>query len=207
MPRPVMFDCVSSNLQRETINKEQYTRERWFKDNKDEIWTQSMGPIQGRVMKICHDKDELMRKLMDSKDEYFKYCKQGPPEKPKSCFDQMMVLQVGPDPCDECFQDPTIPMRTPHPDQRAKLFEGISHDGRGAKGYLRDRYDMGLPETKFCYPPTTNSEYAWKLLENILSMKSSRKPRLATIGPAFYRSRGVLCRADYAPYHFPMNYC
>lgn len=59
---------------------------------------------------------------MDSKDEYFKYCKPQVCEKPKYT---QTIIQVGPDPCDECFQDPTIPMRTPCPEQRAMLFEGI----------------------------------------------------------------------------------
>lgn len=37
-----------------------------------------------------------------------------------------MVLQIGPDPCDECYQDPTLPMRTPPEEQKALLFEGRS---------------------------------------------------------------------------------
>jgi len=204
-----MFDCVSSNLQRETIDKEFSTREQWFRNNKDKIWAQSMGPIQGRITQICHDKDELMRKLMDSQDEYFKFCKTAPPEAPPHRKNDPITIRVGPDYCDECTRDPTIPMKTPHPNQRALLFEGQSHSGGGYKGYLRSRYDMGLPETKYCYPPTTNSEYAWKLLDNVRASakKCSTKPRLALIKPTFYRSRGVLCRVDCAPYHFPMNYC
>lgn len=83
---------------------------------------------------------------------------------------------------------------------------GTAKEGGGYVRYLRTRWDSGLPENRFCYPPTTNSEYAWKLQETVLQTQTDRRPRLNSIGPAFYRSRGVLCHADYAPYHFPRIY-
>jgi hypothetical protein len=85
-------------------------------------------------------------------------------------------------------------------------FEGLAAEGGGYKRYLQTRWDSGLPETRFCYPPTTNSEYSWKLTESVQNRSCDVRPRLSTIGPAFYRSRGVMCKADYAPYHFPRNY-
>jgi len=205
MPRPVMFDCVSSNLGKEAMDREFAAKERWIQANRNQVWQMALGPIQGRIQEICQDKTELLRKLMDSKDEYFRYCKASPPAQPKGSSD-LFVVRVGPDICDECIQDPTIPMRTPPEEVKALLFEGSRKEGLGSYRYLQTRYNSGLPETKFCYPPTVNSEYAWKLMETVNQTASERKPRLNTIGPAFYRSRGTLCHADYAPYHFPRIY-
>ncbi|CAL8072339.1 unnamed protein product [Orchesella dallaii] len=205
MPRPVMFDCVSSNLGKEAIERELSAKENWIRANRNDVWQLALGPIQGRIQEICQDKDLLLRKLMDSKDEYFRYCKATPPPPQKPGSD-LFVVRVGPDICDECIQDPTIPMRTPPDEVKGILFEGLAKEGGGYYRYLRTRYDSGLPETRFCTPPTTNSEYAWKLLESVRQNASERRPRLNTIGPAFYRSRGTLCHADYAPYHFPRIY-
>jgi len=58
---------------------------------------------------------------MDSMDEYFKFCRAPPPKGPEC---DQVVFRIGPDPCDEC-NDPATPMRTPHPDQAALLYEGI----------------------------------------------------------------------------------
>lgn len=60
---------------------------------------------------------------MDSKDEYFRYCKANPQAHDKPGSD-LFVVRVGPDICDECVQDPTIPMRTPPDEVKAVLFEG-----------------------------------------------------------------------------------
>jgi len=205
MPRPVMFDCQSSNLGKEAMDREFAAKERWIQANRNQVWQMALGPIQGRIQEICQDKTELLRKLMDSKDEYFRYCKATPPSQPKGASD-LFVVRVGPDICDECIQDPTIPMRTPPDEVKALLFEGSRKEGLGSYRYLQTRYNSGLPETKFCYPPTVNSEYAWKLMETVNQVAGERKPRLNTIGPAFYRSRGTLCHADFAPYHFPRIY-
>ena len=85
---------------------------------------------------------------------------------------------------------------------RCYCLTGISHDKRGTYGYLQNRYNCGLPETKWCHPPTSNSEYAWKLLEAVRCQASSTLPRRNTIG-TFYRARGAFCETDYAPFHFP----
>jgi len=201
MPRPIMFDCISSGQTRETIEMEQKSREHWFKHNKELIWDNAIGPIQGRIMGICCNKNELSRKLMDSQDEYFKFCRAAPPKAPE---DNCTWLRIGPDPCDECEQDPTIPMRTPPPEQFNMIFEGLSKEGRGAFGYLQTRYNSGLPETRFCRPPTSNSEYAWKLQESVQRGGAACLPRRATIG-SFYRARDgcTYCKNDYAPFHFP----
>jgi hypothetical protein len=58
MPRPVMFDCISAAQGREVIDKEIDAKEAWIKMNKDGIWQQAMGPIQGRIQQICEDKNE-----------------------------------------------------------------------------------------------------------------------------------------------------
>jgi len=186
------------------VEREIDAKEAWIKLNKRGVWQRAMGPIQARIQSVCDDKNELLRKLMDSKDEYFRFCKAtNPPRVDNDTF----IVRVGPDPCDECCYDPTIPMKTPPEHVSAILFEGIAREGGGYKGYLRYRWNSGLPETRFCYPPTTNSEYAWKIMENLQCFdKCSNLPRLSTIGPAFYRSRGVLCKADFAPYHFPRTY-
>jgi len=198
MPRNCLMDVVSSGQVRETINNEMRAREHWFKHNRDCIWYNNIGPIQGRIMAICQDKKELSRKLMDSRDEYFKFCVPPPKPAPPAPF----TIQVGPDPCDECYQDPTIPMRIPPEEQKALLYEGQSSEGGGTKGYLTSRYNCGLPETKFCRPPTSNSEYGWKLLESVLNKRGDVHPRKNSIG-SFYRSRGVLCKPDFAPFQFP----
>jgi len=205
MPRPVMFDCITCAQGKETVEKEIDAKEKWIKANKNGIWQQAMGPIQGRITCICEDKAQLLRKLMDSKDEYFRYCKATPKQ---NCVNDTCIVHVGPDPCDECACDITIPMKTPREEVTALIYQGISKDNPvgGYKGYLKFRWDSGLPETRFCYPPTTNSEYACRLTESVRTIPRSTLPRLNTIGPAFYRSRGVMCKADYAPYHFPRNY-
>jgi len=151
MPRPVMFDCVSSNLGKEAMDREFAAKERWIQANRNQVWQMALGPIQGRIQEICQDKTELLRKLMDSKDEYFRYCKASPPAQPKGSSD-LFVVRVGPDICDECIQDPTIPMRTPPEEVKALLFEGSRKEGLGSYRYLQTRYNSGLPETKFCYP-------------------------------------------------------
>ncbi len=58
MPRPVMFDCISAAQGKEQVEKEIDAKERWIKANKNGIWQQAMGPIQGRVACICEDKNE-----------------------------------------------------------------------------------------------------------------------------------------------------
>jgi len=206
MPRPVMFDCISSNIGKESINKEYAAKENWIRSNKNEVWQLALGPIQGRIQEICQDRTELLRKLMDSKDEYFKYCKAHPPRRPGGQTNDLFVVRVGPDICDECVQDPTIPMKTPPEEIKAILFEGVRKELEGSYRYLKTRYNSGLPETRWCSPPTVNSEYAWKLNETVKNISADRRPRLNTIGPAFYRSRGTLCQADFAPYHFPRIY-
>ncbi|CAG7786993.1 unnamed protein product [Allacma fusca] len=211
-----LFDSISANLQKESAMKESLAKEMWYKSNKELIWNQNMGPICCRVRAICDDKQELSRKLMDSLDEYFRYCQvppmkwptppvccpeQNPYPAPFSC--QNEIAQRCPDPCDECCQDPTIPMKCVPDCQRAVLFQGLSHEGGGAAGYLKNRWNSGLPEYRFCRPPTVNSEYAWRITEHLKCKKSGCFPRNNTIGPAFCRHRGVLCRDDFAPFHFP----
>jgi hypothetical protein len=53
-----MFDCISAAQGREVIDKEIDAKEAWIKMNKDGIWQQAMGPIQGRIQQICEDKNE-----------------------------------------------------------------------------------------------------------------------------------------------------
>ena len=58
---------------------------------------------------------------MDSRDEYFKFCKATPAQPPQ---DDTFVVHVGTDRCDECYRDPTIAMRTPPAEHTALLAEG-----------------------------------------------------------------------------------
>jgi hypothetical protein len=53
-----MFDCISAAQGKEQVEKEIDAKERWIKANKNGIWQQAMGPIQGRVACICEDKNE-----------------------------------------------------------------------------------------------------------------------------------------------------
>lgn len=58
MPRPVMFDCVSAAQGKETMEKELNAKEAWIRMNRNGIWQQALGPIQGRIQAICEDKNE-----------------------------------------------------------------------------------------------------------------------------------------------------
>lgn len=58
---------------------------------------------------------------MDSKDEYFRFCKATPPPKVEN---DTFIVHVGPDPCDECQRDPTIPMKTPPEHITALIYQG-----------------------------------------------------------------------------------
>lgn len=60
---------------------------------------------------------------MDSKDEYFRFCKANPQSTYKPGSD-LFIVRVAPDICDECVMDPTIPMKTPPDEVKAILFEG-----------------------------------------------------------------------------------
>jgi len=211
-----LADTFSTNLHRQCVEKEGTTKEMWYKFNKDHIWNQNIVPICGRVQAICGNKYELARQLMDSKDEYFRYCQVPPMKWPSPpaccpaanpCPPQFFCLNEQarhcPDCCDECCQNPLIPMKCVPDCQKALLFQGLSHEGGGAAGYLRNRWDSGLPEYRFCRPPTVNSEYAWKIQDHLKCMQKSCFPRVNVIGPAFTRHRGILVPADCAPFHFP----
>ncbi len=58
MPRPVMFDCQSSNQGKELMEKELMAKENWIRKNRNQVWQQALGPIQGRIQDICQDKTE-----------------------------------------------------------------------------------------------------------------------------------------------------
>jgi len=205
--RAIMSDWMSTAQGKEICRKEIDAKERWIKANRNGIWQQAMCPIQGRIQEICEDKKELLHKLMDSKDEYFKFCVGTAPRNMQS---DTCCCNIVKDPCcDECCCDPTIPMKTPPEHVTGLIFEGLAKEGGGYKRYLTCRYNSGLPETRFCYPPTSNSEYAWRLKDSVACLGCAKLPRLNSIMPAFYRPNGAgrLCKADYAPYHFPRNYC
>lgn len=59
---------------------------------------------------------------MDSKDEYFRFCKSSPAQKIEN---DTFIVRVGPDMCDECVKDPTIPMKTPPEEVTALIYQGL----------------------------------------------------------------------------------
>ncbi|XP_038627930.1 protein ATP6V1FNB [Tachyglossus aculeatus] len=78
------------------------------------------------------------------------------------------------------------------------LYQGISHEGRGRRQYLRERQQQ-KPEERFKYPVLSSWDYGWCLGDAVKEAKAPAHARSRVIKDTFYFRNGVFhppCRSD-----------
>ncbi|XP_050999239.1 protein ATP6V1FNB [Acomys russatus] len=83
-----------------------------------------------------------------------------------------------------------LKMKQPAPATLKLLFQGISHDGQGRQGYLKERYRL-KPEEKFKYPMVSSWEYGWHVGDVMKDFRTPAHARMHPITKSFYLKNGL----------------
>ena len=83
-------------------------------------------------------------------------------------------------------------MRAASPETKAKLYDGITYEGKGRYQYLLKRYET-IPEKKFQFPILSSWDYGW-CLDDVISKNDIKKPtfgRNRIVHDTFYTRTGI----------------
>ncbi|XP_048347820.1 protein ATP6V1FNB [Sphaerodactylus townsendi] len=88
------------------------------------------------------------------------------------------------------LQEPLPDMRAPDLEATQLLYQGISHEGKGRKRYLRER-NAQSPEEKFRYPVLSSWEYGWRLGDVVKDIRTPIHGKSRIVKDTFYFRNGI----------------